>query len=456
MRIPFRQGIVSVQPDFLQIRQSYVTLAVTNSPIVLTFASGSTDYLWSEKDTVQNAWGPIIRGQDYWLYWDIDSRTAERTFGFTLFAPVVGLAPASPQVTQHWYDTSTSLMKVWAGTSWQVKNRVFACKLVGGTVPLSVSANSPSFIGTQAGDNTVTYTGHILFDALNLPVKATSGKFITTENSLRSVLTSTADVKLASVLVEAIALQPLARYTIVKFSDFGQIVAADATTTLLGIPFGIIESDVVVGNLVNVVTGGTITNLDWDWTAAGVNALLYCNANGVLGLVPNLPSQQPVAVVIGKHSIQLGSPSINVYPIETFNTTVAANTMSDVVAGVARLNIPAVVPSSPVVVGANDPRLYDARVPLSHTHIISDVVGLPSALAGTVQLNGSTMTGSLLLNANPIAPLGAATKQYVDASVIPECRSYNSSWSCYKAICRSRSCIVRTSDGRINDRLVKS
>jgi hypothetical protein len=34
-----------------------------------------------------------------------------------------------------------------------------------------------------------------------------------------------------------------------------------------------------------------------------------------------------------------------------------------------------------------------------------------------VQLNGSTMTGSLILNADPITGLGAATKQYVDVSV---------------------------------------
>jgi hypothetical protein len=39
--------------------------------------------------------------------------------------------------------------------------------------------------------------------------------------------------------------------------------------------------------------------------------------------------------------------------------------------------------------------------------------------AGYVQKSGDTMTGPLTLNADPIAPLVGATKQYVDRAVPP-------------------------------------
>lgn len=47
----------------------------------------------------------------------------------------------------------------------------------------------------------------------------------------------------------------------------------------------------------------------------------------------------------------------------------------------------------------------------------SKVTNLTSDLAGKVPLAGGTMTGSLILNADPSTALGAATKQYVDNSI---------------------------------------
>jgi hypothetical protein len=47
----------------------------------------------------------------------------------------------------------------------------------------------------------------------------------------------------------------------------------------------------------------------------------------------------------------------------------------------------------------------------------TDIPNLASAETVFVQLSGSTMSGPLVLSANPTIPLGAATKQYVDQSV---------------------------------------
>jgi hypothetical protein len=45
----------------------------------------------------------------------------------------------------------------------------------------------------------------------------------------------------------------------------------------------------------------------------------------------------------------------------------------------------------------------------------ADIANLSADLAARLQLAGGTMTGALILNANPSTGLGAATKQYVDA-----------------------------------------
>ena len=53
--------------------------------------------------------------------------------------------------------------------------------------------------------------------------------------------------------------------------------------------------------------------------------------------------------------------------------------------------------------------------PGTNTTQLSTTAFVTAAIATAVLLAGSTMTGPLLLNADPTAPLGAATKQYVDA-----------------------------------------
>ena len=63
--------------------------------------------------------------------------------------------------------------------------------------------------------------------------------------------------------------------------------------------------------------------------------------------------------------------------------------------------------------GNNIIRISNAGVP-----ILGDINLQPGTLDDRyVRLAGSTMTGSLILNADPTDPLGAATKQYVDTQI---------------------------------------
>jgi hypothetical protein len=58
--------------------------------------------------------------------------------------------------------------------------------------------------------------------------------------------------------------------------------------------------------------------------------------------------------------------------------------------------------------------LTNARPPAFHTHPIAQVIDLQVELDGKVSKAGDTMSGHLVLNADPTAAMHAATKQYVD------------------------------------------
>lgn len=58
------------------------------------------------------------------------------------------------------------------------------------------------------------------------------------------------------------------------------------------------------------------------------------------------------------------------------------------VLGTARLSVPAAVSSNPIVVGDNDPRLSDARIPTAHNHVQEPAQQLKTSV-GTVTISGS-------------------------------------------------------------------
>lgn len=114
MRINFRQGIVSHQAGgFLELSSTQgVNLLALNRPIVVTVAHRGTNYIHSENNTIANAWsGPFSPLLNYWLYWDFNQLTFERTFGYTTLEPVaqsvepgagnaqiIGVIPGGPGV----------------------------------------------------------------------------------------------------------------------------------------------------------------------------------------------------------------------------------------------------------------------------------------------------------------------------------------------------------------------
>lgn len=108
MRINFRQGIVSHQAGgFLQVNGTTgdVDILALNRPVTVTLAHKQTNYIHSEDNTVFSAWSGPFSLPNYWLYWDFDLLTFDRTFDFTTLEPVAqsaepgnGNAPVSSVV----------------------------------------------------------------------------------------------------------------------------------------------------------------------------------------------------------------------------------------------------------------------------------------------------------------------------------------------------------------------
>jgi hypothetical protein len=312
MLLSFRQGVVQYEPEgFLTVTPTNVSLVVDDTPTVITFANGTTDYLLVEHQPVPNAWQITTPGVDQWLYWDIHTFTAVRTFGVTTVAPIVSSQePQFPVNDQHWFDTANRVMKVWQTNHWTEKLRTFACRLAGGSVPLSLSVNAPAFNGTQVGDNSAVAAGTIMYDSLSGKPLRAGNKFITTEDVLSTTPLTKSDVKTASLFVQGVARVPMARYTAASFSDFGELVYASAIS-MSGdyAPVGIVQRDCIAGDVVTVTTSGIVTSADWDWSAAGINRPIYCNNSGELTPTQTFSAQRPVGYIIDTNSILVGVTS---------------------------------------------------------------------------------------------------------------------------------------------------
>lgn len=442
MKVSFRQGLVRTPAGFLAVSGSNVNLVVPSTDsVIVNFADGTSNYLLTERVTINSAWTGVTPATDQWLYWDIDVTTGARTFGITLVQPSHGnTAPASPVNDKHWFDTQTNTMKVWNSTAgrWVRRIRVFACKLAGGSSVVSVSINAPAFGGTQVG-LTGSYTaGAIVFDADGgKPLKRTNGTFFTTEDQAFTQIASASQVKFGSLVIPATAGENIPAYAVVRFTDYNKVVIATAYTVGTG-AYGIVESGLTTGDTTNVVLEGVVTNPTWDFTIVGaglgdevrfpraleVNSPLYIDTLGYLTSIrPTVPVV--VAAVVDKSTILIRPSSLSTIFSES---TVDPATTTNL--GMVTLSVASATPLSPIVVGDNDPRLTPALDDLTDvnapTPINGDVltydngtgqwISAAPAGGGSTTLAGLTDVAVDLSVSGPIAELGAVTggSGYVD------------------------------------------
>lgn len=290
MKLQFRQGIVRTQIDIAGtanfIRENgsdnrYIDLVCDNGPVVFTLAHANNDYLVEINKTFAKAWGPVQAvGQTQYLYWDISLLDATVTYGFTVVYPYYGpTAPTSPQADQHWFDTTNKLMKVWNGSKWNIKLRVFAGVYNNSAVVI------PNSRGTQVGLNNSCDAGNIILGRNNYPLHDADGTFVTSESKLVIGHTSSETVRFEAAMLYAQATETIPEYSLVSYVAPRKVKLATYLDTNLMVN-GIMTQNYFVGDVGNVISNGLVRNDQWTFNLADIGQRLFCGVNGEVTLTP--------------------------------------------------------------------------------------------------------------------------------------------------------------------------
>ncbi len=302
MLVSFRQGILSVQtvPDFIQFDGTVVNFDASAEQTLVIFSDGDVNYLLSEKQNVSAAWtGPFSVGTDYYLYWDIDVNTAARTFGWTLIPPTYGSPrPDTPQLDEHFYDTSVNKMFVWNGIKWIPKLRVFAGQLQNGSTLILEST------GSQVGINESGKAGYILFDQNSKAIRH-GDYFLTTETVVNTIASKLNAYKLETIQNRAKSVTTIPAFHAVSWHGPNQIGLTTNVTPDRGAAIGLAIEDSGVTEVKRFVTDGFIVNDAWDFTDEP-GSLVFVGKNGELTTsVPQQNSIQRMGQVVNNTTIFL-------------------------------------------------------------------------------------------------------------------------------------------------------
>ena len=336
MKLNFRQGIVKapvnpVLPDFLAYNGGTNSISLTNTTLVrATIAQADANYLIEERNQVSSAWGPLVWnsawGTDpgtytFYLYWDVNLASGHVTRGFTpLESTYSTVEPADPATDQHWFDTDAVEMKVWNGTAWVKKARVFAGTWAGGNNITEEDFGTQ--VGLDFGGDMSTWPdhGYILYSMDLNGVRGADGTFVTTATSVSTNhgnFSSPIRLELMSSTMLAAEIIP-ALSCVANVGDDTAILASD--TDVDKRPIGLTTVDALIGEAVDVVTNGIVYSDQWDWNIA-LGKDVYCGPTGEL-------VQGPSADVLGA-KIRVGtilSPTSILVDVDLYGTIASGPT----------------------------------------------------------------------------------------------------------------------------------
>ncbi len=463
MIIDFRQGIVDYDtttfPFVVSGGGTVVSLTIGTRPITLTIAQAGNNYTFTEPANVPAAWVGLNATGQSWLYWDFNTATLVRTFGFTTLRPVAqATAPLNPVTGQMWYNTSTFHNYVYQNGGWTEVLRVFAAEYNGNTLPPfqfisqgdqpPLPSGYPNFTGTQIGVNQVgVASGFPLYDVNGVVIRQSTGTFLTTENEMFAQGAPVTGVRLESNVYTAfssdvttipayavVSVQPSGTFQLGSYNDAGNTAIAMAV------------QNIPAGGSGAVCLEGTLTNVLWNWTGY-IGQLLWISGTQPGQLVTTDPhvsnpiafpvKQPPVARVLSQDTIiflqGIGTQGPPGTPGSGGNNTPATPTVQ----GVVYLSTDGGLFPFPTntVVADGDPRLTNARLATANstlaatnitvapytptnTYAANVQLALQAIANNTLNLTGGTLTGNLILNADPTVPFQAATKHYVDTNFL--------------------------------------
>ena len=291
---------------------------------MIVFSHREANYIVEELKTVLNAWGPINNTQTTYLFWDINLLTGAITRGATLFPPMYTGTPASsPTVDQHWYDTTENVMRVWNGSKWIEKIRVFAGYIT------SAAIIHPYRVGSQAGIIGDFDGGNIILDSYNKPLRQSDGTFVTSSTDLIISNNSAKKVKFETEVLNGMAAEPIPKFTFVQMRAGRQIVTGRSTDYMSRVA-GIVTEDLYLNEVGYVIPDGLVRNEQWNFSSDQVNRPIFCGPNGQ---VTTTPPQTGVCQICGY-----------VYDKDA----IYVNIMAPIVLDDIYSNLPAILPAAPL------------------------------------------------------------------------------------------------------------
>jgi hypothetical protein len=327
MLTTIRQGIVSKQESirFIALSNGNVNLNADSSPTIFTLAHGVTDYLHTELETVANAWvGPFSRTSNYWLYVDIDTTTAVRTFGKTTLEPTFGRTqPTKPSKDQHFFDTTINKMLVWTGSYWKERIRVFTSNILAGKIAILD-------VGSQIKLNQTRKAGEIIFDVNDEPVMRSYGSFLTSETIVHSSENPSNSFKLEQFQIKAKAIENIPKFHAVTWKGPSKLGVASYIDIVNGQCVGVSVNDIMKDDINKFATSGHIYNGAWNFSKPA-GTLLFVGLSGEITTdVPDNTSIQIVGKVVTPNTIfldirdrlKINAPVISLTPTPTATGTV--------------------------------------------------------------------------------------------------------------------------------------
>lgn len=291
MYLTFRQGIARYQTDvngmpaFLKKSNQtgqFVDLIVSPDPTIIVFAHKDATYIVEETKTISKAWGPFPNtpNSTEYLFWDISLLDGQISRGFTYLEPIYSsVAPHNPANEQHWFDNQTTTMKVWNGSKWLEKVRVFAGKYSSTAVLISYP------VGTQAGLTGQFEGGNLILDSFNKPLRQTDGAFVTSATKLAIVGMGTNSVQFEAQMLSGMANEYIAKFSLVQLAGQRKILLGRTADPMSRIA-GIVTEDLYESESGRLITTGLVRNEQWNFPLSSINRPVFCGPTGQVTLNP--------------------------------------------------------------------------------------------------------------------------------------------------------------------------
>ncbi len=361
MLVNFRQGIISYQqlPKYIFIKNGNVGIDASIAPINITFAHGQGNYLYIEKNTVDNAWsGPFNSHQPYWLYWDINLISGRRSFGYTQLRPLNGNTfPSTPQINQYYFNITYNKSYFWNGQNWIECIRVFAGLLNNGTL---IYQNT----GSQTNLTVQNESGLIVFDSNGLPLKrnisGSSFVFVTTIDKVQNTNLKLNNIKIGDLDISGYSTIFIPKHYCVIHKGIdnfdNKILAKASFFNTNDAAYGITSENMNPGEVKQIILGGYIHDPTWYWNLPPLTPLFVGGDGEITNITPTTYSIQKIGYVVDLTTIFVNiteqilysnnSPLVSITPTPTSTITPTLTPTSSLTPTITSTATPTITPTN--------------------------------------------------------------------------------------------------------------